>query len=201
MDKKYEDMTYEELAALSQNGDEEATEFLIREFRGDIRTLSHRYYIAGADSDDVMQEAMIGLVKAIGTYDPSREASFRTYAGVCMSRQILTAARTASRKKNSPLNSSVSLNRPKDDEIDLEEIIAAKGDNDPEMVIIAKEIEALILNYIGNVLSDLEREVLVEYMKGMSCGEIAEATGRDAKTVYNAIGRAKKKIAEVLEDQ
>ncbi|MEE3362200.1 MAG: sigma factor-like helix-turn-helix DNA-binding protein, partial [Anaerovoracaceae bacterium] len=86
-------------------------------------------------------------------------------------------------------------------EADLEEMIAAKSDNDPEMVLIAKEIEALIQNYIGNVLSDLEREVVVEYMKGMSCGEIAEMTGRDPKTVYNAISRAKKKIAELLEDQ
>ncbi|MEE3362527.1 MAG: sigma-70 family RNA polymerase sigma factor, partial [Anaerovoracaceae bacterium] len=96
MDSKYENMTYEELALMSQEGDEDATEYLIREFRGDISGLARRYFIAGADSDDVMQEAMIGLVKAIGTYDPSREAGFRTYAGICMSRQILTAARTAS---------------------------------------------------------------------------------------------------------
>ncbi|MCI2062833.1 MAG: sigma-70 family RNA polymerase sigma factor [Eubacteriaceae bacterium] len=201
MNDSYKDRTYEELAALAQKGDEEAAEFLIHSFRDVVRNKAHSYFIVGADSDDVMQEAMIGLFKAVRSYDISRGAGFRTYAEVCMNRQIISAVKAASRKKNSPLNSSVSLSKPAEDDPEntLEEMIASKSEQDPELLFIMKEIENYILKSGGEIFSDLEKKVWKEYIDGKTCGEIAEMLGKDPKAIYNAIGRAKKKIAAYIE--
>lgn len=194
-------MTYEELAALAQTGDEDAGECLIRQFRDIVRGKARKYFIAGADSEDVVQEAMIGLFKAIQSYDPARGAGFKTYAEICINRQIISAIKAAGRKKHGPLNSSLSLSRPADEDPTrtLEESIAAKGESDPEKLMIMKEIVDCIMKNSTETFSPFETKIMTEYMLGSTYGEIADKLGKTPKAVYNAMGRVKKKIGIFLD--
>ena len=193
----YEEMTDEALAVLAQDGDETAEEFLIRKYKDVVRSKAHLYFMVGADSEDIVQEGMIGIFKAIRGYDQAKQASFHTFAEICINRQIITAVKRATRLKHSPLNTSVSLSRPLSDsepDTTLEETLSSDSNYDPEALFLLKED----MDYIGgngaDIFSDLELNVWNEYLKGKSYLQIAESTGRSPKAIDNAIQRMKRKL-------
>jgi len=142
MDEKYSGYTEEALVKLAQEGDAEAEEYLIRKYKDVVRGKAHLYFMVGADSEDIMQEGMIGIFKAIKGYNESKQASFRTFAEICINRQIITAIKRATRLKHSPLNTSVSLSRPisdKEPATTLEETLSSNSNTDPEAIFLLKE--------------------------------------------------------------
>ena len=184
----------------AQQGDMAATENIIRFFRKEINGKAKLYYIAGADRDDVVQEAMIGLYKAIKTFDVNGGAGFDTYANLCMKRQLLDAIRSANREKHEPLNKSVSINKmvaPRDgadyDETTLEETLHGNAADDIDVVKVLNETFDS-MNNGPQALSRIEADVWREYTEGKSYDEIAKQLGKPVKSVYNAMGRLKKKI-------
>lgn len=188
------------LVEKAQQGDMAATENIIRHFRKEINGKAQLYYIAGADRDDVVQEAMIGLYKAIKTFDVNGGAGFDTYANLCMRRQILDAIRSANREKHEPLNNSVSINKmvaPRDgadyDETTLEETLQGNAADDIDVMKVLNETFDS-MNNGPQALSRIEADVWREYTEGKSYEEIAQQLGKPVKSVYNAMGRLKKKI-------
>mgnify|MGYP000730252787 CR=1 FL=1 len=155
-----------------------------------------------ADHEDIVQEGMIGLYKAIRDYKPDKLSSFRAFAELCITRQIITAIKTATRQKHSPLNSDVSLNKPSyDEESDrtLLDVSSEEVPSDPEAMLIDREVLSFIEGRIGEMLSDLEKQVLVLYMEGKSYVEISKTMGRHVKSVDNALQRIKRKLQKYLE--
>lgn len=192
----YNQLTDEELAELARAGNLEAEEFLIRNYKEVVRSRAQLYFIMGADGDDVVQEGMIGLFKAIQSYQAGREASFHTFAELCINRQIVTAIKTASRKKHAPLNTSVSLNKPvseEDSEGTLQETLSGY-DSDPEEALVLKDAVEQILNNEGNIFSSFEQQVWNAYLRGKTYKQIAAEMGKNPKAVDNAMQRNKKKI-------
>jgi RNA polymerase sporulation-specific sigma factor len=190
-------MTDEALAGLAQAGDREAEDVLIRRYVDMIRGKAHLYFIVGADSEDVIQEGMIGLFKAIHDYSGDREATFKTFAELCVSRQILTAVKTASRLKHHPLNNSVSLSMPVNeaDGGTLEESLRGDMASNPEAVFMENTLSSLLTDENSSLLSSMERRVLGEYLKGRRYPEIAQSLGKSSKAVDNAMQRIRKKIS------
>jgi RNA polymerase sporulation-specific sigma factor len=194
-----------ELVERSRNGDERALEALIARYRNFARSKARSYFLAGSDKEDVVQEGMIGLYKAIRDFDLSQETPFRAFAELCISRQILTAIKTANRQKHQPLNSSLSLDAPAygDDQSDrsVGDNIKASPLMDPaEMVISAEEIEA-IRDSMRDNLTELEGDVLRLYMDGKSYEEIAGALGNHVKSIDNALQRIKRKLQRHLDQR
>jgi len=186
------------LVLAAQAGDQGASSALVRKYRSLVRCKARSYFLVGGDRDDVIQEGMIGLFKAIRDYDPSRQASFRSFAELCVTRQMITAIKTATRRKHAPLNTYVSLSRPavSDEEGErlLTDILAAKEACDPaEMVVAAWEGDYIRTGF-KEALSPFEGQVLRLYMEGCSYQEIADRLGRHAKSVDNALQRIKRKI-------
>ena len=198
MDSKYAEMTDELLVREAQRGDADAEEYLIRKYKDVVRGKAHIYFIVGADNEDIVQEGMIGVFKAIKCYNDARHASFHTFAELCINRQILSAIKMARRQKHAPLNNSLSLSGPLSAEEDktIEETLPSDDFTDPEALYILKED----MNYVedGSVFSDMELRVWNEYMKGHTYNEIAEMVGKTPKAVDNAIQRAKKKLEGYL---
>lgn len=191
-------LTDEELVLRSQAGDTEALEAIIERYRGLAKLRTRSYFLAGAESDDLVQEAMIGLFKAARDYDPQYGASFKTFANICITRQMLTAIKGATRYKHQPLNSYISLNRSVFEEDDggrpLLEILATDNDSDPESIYLRNEWMASLSQEVPRVLSKLELRVLLYYLRGLSYETIAQRIGRPVKTVDNAIQRMKRKM-------
>ncbi len=187
-----------------QQGDSTALDFLIRKYRGFVRAKASTYFLVGADYDDLIQEGMIGLYKAIRDYKQDKEASFKAFADVCVTRQIITAIKSATRMKHGPLNSYVSLDKPvfdEDSERTLIDVIANEQDTiDPEALLISRERYQVVEEKLGTVLSELEREVLMLYLDGRSYQEISELLNRHVKAIDNALQRIKKKFDRHLED-
>ena len=188
------------LVEKAQQGDMQAEENIIRLFRKEINGKANLYFIAGADRDDVIQEAMIGLYKAIRSYRRDGGAGFDTYANLCMKRQLLDAIKSANREKHEPLNSSVSINKTVAagngadyDETTLEETIEGNAAADVDVMKILNE-SFDYMNSGPQALSRIEADVWKEYTEGKSYEEIAESLGKNIKSVYNAMGRVKKKI-------
>jgi RNA polymerase sporulation-specific sigma factor len=153
--------------------------------------------MVGADSEDIVQEGMIGIFKAIRSYNKDKQASFHTFAEICINRQIITAIKRATRLKHSPLNTSVSLNRPLSDsepDTTLEETLSSDSNSDPEALFLLKEDMDYIEGNGAEIFSDLELSVWNEYLKGKSYLQIAEITGRSPKAIDNAIQRTKRKL-------
>ena len=188
MDSKYREFTDEYLAELAQSGDSLAEEILIRRYMDDIREKRHLYFIAGADSEDVIQEGMIGLFKAIQSFKSDKGAVFRTYANICINRQIISAIRSAARLKHEPLNSSISLNSS--DNLDN---IMEQFNYNPEDVLVTQKIDELIKEEGEKIFSNFERQVLKEYMSGLKYAAIAEKMGKSTKSIDNAMQRIRKK--------
>lgn len=199
----YAHMTDEEVVHLCQQGDSLAQEYVFNKYKNFVRSKARSYFLIGADHEDIVQEGMIGLYKAIRDYRPDKLSSFRAFAELCITRQIITAIKTATRQKHIPLNSYVSLNKPLyDEESDrtlLDVIIEGRASN-PEELIIGQEDLSSIHAKIDEVLSSLEQEVLRSYLDGKSYQEIADNLGRHVKSIDNALQRVKRKLEKYLEE-
>ena len=196
-------MPDEDIVELSHHGDSDAEEYLLNKYKNFVRSKARSYFLIGADHEDIVQEGMIGLYKAIRDYKPEKLSSFRAFAELCITRQIITAIKTATRQKHIPLNSYVSLNKPLyDEESDrtLLDVIMEGRIDDPEEMIINRENLGNIHNRINEVLSSLEQEVLSQYLDGKSYQEIAESLGRHVKSIDNALQRVKRKLEKYLEE-
>ena len=199
----YDGMTDEEVVALCHDGDSRAVEYLLNRYKNFVRSKARSYFLIGADHEDIVQEGMIGLYKAIRDYRADKQASFRAFAELCVTRQIITAIKTATRQKHIPLNSYVSLNKPLyDDESDrtLLDVIIEGKTSSPEDLLISQENLQTINLRIGEVLSDLEQDVLAAYLDGKSYQEIAKMLGRHSKSIDNALQRVKRKLEKFLSE-
>lgn len=197
-------LTDESIVKMAQEGSSTAYEYLISKYRGLAKNKSKSYYIAGGDNEDVIQEGMIGIFKAVRDFDETQNTSFRTFAEICINRQIITAIKTANRQKHQILNESVSLNMPADRDNDetpaLTELLAANSaDTDPEAMMLMKEVVDYLKANEKDLFSNLENEIWNQMLKGKNYREIAHALRRPAKTVDNAIQRIKRKIQMYLE--
>lgn len=191
------DDTY--LVALAKRGSADAYERIVKRYRGFVRLKSSSYFLLGGDPDDLIQEGLVGLYKAIRDFRSDRESSFRNFAELCITRQIITAVKTASRNKHAPLNQYVSFAQTPaaagDSETTLEEVLPGPGSDDPsERVIASEELRALV-SCLSSVLSELESRVLSLYLDGHSYEAIGERLECDTKTVDNALQRVKRKVA------
>ena len=192
----------EELIELSRNGDGSVTEFILEKYRNFVRAKSRTYFLIGADREDIIQEGMIGLYKAIRDYKTDSASSFRSFADLCITRQIITAIKTATRQKHIPLNSYISLNRPayeEEGENTLLETIVEKHRFDPEEIMINKERFRILEEKLVATLSKYESMVLKRYISGHTYTDIAAELGKSEKSIDNALQRIKKKIEKVLE--
>ena len=200
----YSGMVDEDVILEARAGDQQALEYLINKYKSFVRAKARTYFLIGADREDIIQEGMIGLFKAIRDYKGDKLSSFRAFAELCITRQIITAIKTATRQKHIPLNSYVSLNKPIfDEESDrtLMDIISEESISDPEELIINREEFKGIENKMGEILSSLEWEVLTSYLDGKSYQEIAEDLDRHVKSIDNALQRVKRKLEKYLEEQ
>jgi RNA polymerase sporulation-specific sigma factor len=192
------DFSDDDLVALFQQGHFEAVELLLERYRRFARAKARGYFLIGADFDDIEQEGMIGLFKAVRDFRPDRQSSFRAFAELCVTRQILTAIKTSTRHKHQPLNQYVSLSgvRSVEDpnERPLEEMLHDIKVNDPADELVSWECMAELRAAIARVLSDLEVDVLCLYVEGRSYQEIGDLLGRHAKSIDNAIQRIKRKL-------
>jgi RNA polymerase sporulation-specific sigma factor len=187
-----------DLILAAQSGDETASAALVAKYRSFVRCKARSYFLAGADRDDVIQEGMIGLYKAIRDYRSDRQSSFRSFAELCVTRQLITAIKTASRQKHGPLNSYVSLQRSASAEEEgdrvLSDILAARDVCDPAEIVISAWEASSIKEGFTEALSSFESDVLILYVDGKSYSEIAERLGRHPKAVDNALQRVKRKV-------
>lgn len=198
----YQEMADEDVVSLAQSGDGDALVFLLNKYKNFVRSKARSYFLIGADHEDIVQEGMIGLYKSIRDFQPSRLASFRSFAELCVKRQIITAIKAATRQKHVPLNSYVSLNKPLyDEESDrtLLDVIEGRVTN-PEDLYISKEDLKGIHAQMDQLLSDLEKQVLEAFMDGKSYQEIADNLGRHVKSIDNALQRVKRKLYKFMED-
>ncbi len=194
----------EDLAVLAQQGSDKALDFLLSKYFVYVRSKSLSYYIVGADRDDIIQEGMIGLFKAVRDFSSERGVSFRTFADVCVTRQIITAVKNASRQKHAPLNFYVSLNKPMSDDDDdsstIADILGQEQHMSPEEILIKKEDADILGSEMNRLLSKFELEVLSLYLRGNSYSDIAKLIGREPKSVDNALQRIKKKFEKISSD-
>lgn len=200
----FSEMLDEEIIEDARAGNSMALEYLINKYKNFVRAKARTYFLIGADREDIIQEGMIGLYKAIRDFRGDKLSSFRAFAELCITRQIITAIKTATRQKHIPLNSYVSLNRPIfDEESDrtLLDVIGEESMTDPEEMIINREEFAGIESKIGEILSSLEWEVLSLYLEGKSYQEIAEELDKHVKSIDNALQRVKRKLEKFLEEQ
>ncbi|MEX2104303.1 MAG: RNA polymerase sporulation sigma factor SigH [Bacilli bacterium] len=199
---RYDLMIDEDIVETVREGDGEALEYLIHKYKNFVRAKARSYFLIGADREDIVQEGMIGLYKAIRDFRGDKLASFKAFAELCITRQIITAIKTATRQKHIPLNSYVSLDKPiYDEESDrtLLDVISGTKVTDPEELIINQEEFDDIEDKMGELLSDLERRVLMLYLDGRSYQEIAVDLERHVKSIDNALQRVKRKLEKYLE--
>lgn len=192
----------EDIVSMAQLGDNEAQEYLINKYKNFVRAKARSYFLIGADKEDIIQEGMIGLYKAIRDFKGDKLSSFRAFAELCVTRQIITAIKTATRQKHIPLNSYVSLNKPiydEDSDRTLLDIISGSQVTDPEELIISREEFDDIEGKMCEILSSLEWEVLMSYLEGKSYQEIARDLRRHVKSIDNALQRVKRKLERYLE--
>lgn len=201
----FANMTDEEIVRLAQRDkDGAALEYLLNKYKNFVRAKARSYFLIGADHEDIVQEGMIGLYKAIRDYREDRLSSFRAFAELCVTRQIITAIKTATRQKHIPLNSYISLNRPiyeEDSDRTLLDVITEDSSSNPEEMLIDREDLSVIEGRIGQMLSDLEKEVLIRYVEGKSYVEISEEMNRHVKSVDNALQRIKRKLQKYLDEK
>ncbi len=198
----FDSMLDEEIVLNARDGNAVMLEYIINKYKNFVRAKARSYFLIGADKEDIVQEGMIGLYKAIRDFRNDKLSSFRAFAELCITRQIITAIKTATRQKHIPLNSYVSLNKPiYDEESDrtLLDILTATKITDPEELIISREELVSIESKIGEILSDLELEVLMSYLQGKSYQEIAVDLDRHVKSIDNALQRVKRKLEKYLE--
>jgi RNA polymerase sporulation-specific sigma factor len=198
----FEQMEDEYLVDYVREGDSGALEYLINKYKNFVRAKARSYFLIGADHEDIVQEGMIGLYKAIRDFRGDKLSSFKAFAELCITRQIITAIKTATRQKHIPLNSYVSLDRPiYDEESDrtLLDVISGTRVTDPEELLINQEEFDDIELKMGEILSDLERKVLMLYLDGRSYQEISVDLKRHVKSIDNALQRVKRKLERYVE--
>lgn len=192
----------EDIIVIIREGNTDALDFLITKYRPFVRLKGRSYFLIGGDREDIVQEGMIGLYKAIRDFKPDRLSSFKGFAELCITRQIITAIKTATRQKHIPLNSSISLDRPiytEDSERTLLEMLSGPVLDDPEDLMIHKEDFIHLETEMGKVLSGLEKQVLALYLDGQTYQEISVELNRQVKSVDNALQRIKRKLEQYLE--
>lgn len=193
----YDVLPDEILVELSAGGDRRATEYILSKYKNLVKRRAKAYFLAGADRDDIVQEGMIGLFKAIRDFDVTKQVSFRGFAAVCIKRQMISAVKGANRKKHAPLNSYISLSEPiydDNDERKLVDMLAEKKTIDPEEVFLRREKAEMLSAEIDKKLSNLEKTVLHLYIDGMNYQEIAIELDRTPKSIDNALQRIKRKL-------
>src|SRR5881409_3737187 len=188
-----------QLVLRARNGDESALDALIRRYTGFVRLKASSYFLAGGDSEDLIQEGLIGLYKAVRDFRPDKETSFRSFAELCVTRQIITAIKTATRFKHAPLNTYVSFShtpagQDPDSDCTLGDALPGPSVNDPSVCVISSEELQSLVFCLGTGLSELEADALRLYLEGSSYEEMAEELGCDTKTIDNALQRVKRKI-------
>ena len=191
----------DDLVARFHEGDEVALQVLLERYRRFARAKARGYFIVGADADDIEQEGMIGLYKAVRDFKADKLSSFRAFAELCITRQIITAIKTATRQKHIPLNQYISLNKPiydEDSERTLLDVMPSQKTSDPEELVINQEVSEDIKARIQENLSDLESQVLLSYLEGKSYQEMARDLNRHVKSIDNALQRVKRKIEKNL---
>lgn len=199
---EFKNKSDEEIVIEAKSGDNRAQDYLISKYENFVKSKAKSYFLIGADKEDIYQEGMIGFYKAIRDYKPDKSTSFKAFAEICVTRQIITAIKTATRQKHIPLNTYVSLNKPiyeEESERTLLDVLAGIKISDPEELIISKEQMDYIEDKIENVLSDLELEVLTSYLDGKSYQEIACDLERHSKSIDNALQRVKRKLEKYLD--
>ncbi|MDE5588439.1 MAG: RNA polymerase sporulation sigma factor SigH [Acetatifactor sp.] len=201
----YEQYTDDELIDRLRRGEESIMDYIFDKYKNLVRSKAKSMFILGADNEDLIQEGMIGLFKAVRDYDMGRDASFYTFAELCISRQMYTAVQASKRQKHLPLNTYVSLDSGKTaadgderEEMKLKELLADKAELSPEELFLDKERVAYLQKAIEEELSDFEHQVLDLYLTGMSYGQVAKVLGRDEKATDNALQRLKAKIRKML---
>lgn len=201
----YEQYTDDELIDRLRRGETSIMDYICDKYKNLVRSKAKSMFILGADNEDLIQEGMIGLFKAVRDYDMGRDASFYTFAELCISRQMYTAVQASKRQKHLPLNTYVSLDSGKSaagedekEEMKLNELLADKTELSPEELFLDKERVAYLEKAIEEELSDFEHQVLDLYLTGMSYGQVAKVLGRDEKATDNALQRLKAKIRKML---
>lgn len=196
----------EELVLMAQNGDDAAQEYLLDKYKSLVRAKSRAYFLIGADSEDIIQEGMIGLYKAVRDYNEEKNASFRSFAELCVNRQMITAIKAATRQKHQPLNSYVSLNKPvyeeESEQTYMDFLQSSSGSLlNPEALLIGQENKSFLEDQMVKNLSSFETRVLVLYLQGRSYFEIARVLDKPEKSIDNALQRVKKKLEKFLEEK
>lgn len=206
MDKKYENITDEELILRLREGESQITDFIMDKYKNLVRSKAKSMYILGADSEDLIQEGMIGLFKAVRDYDTGRDASFFTFADLCISRQIYTAVQASRRQKHTPLNSYISIygNSAREhfdgegEDMELVNVLTSGAHSNPEELLIDRENLEVLEKIIQKELSGFEKQVLDLYVTGMGYAQIAKVLGKDEKSTDNALQRIKTKLRKVI---
>lgn len=204
MDNRFQDMEEIEVIALAQASDGEAMSYLLEKYKSMVRALSRPLFLMDGDQDDLLQEGMIGLFKAIRTYDVKKEAAFETFANLCISSQLYSAIKISNRQKNIPLNSYISIDTPETGEdgneaerfLRLDRALVAWQQN-PEEIVIGKENAQNIERRLFSRLSKMEQQVLELFLKGLTYQEIAEKMEKSPKAIDNALQRIKTKLAKL----
>ena len=191
-----ETMTDEQLCTLCHSGNRTAEEILAGRYHRLVRSCARPYFLAGGDSEDLLQEGMFGLIKAMREYDESNGASFRTFAETCIRRRLYSVLRSAASEKHQPLNKAI-LYDPYDPSFFDANLSTAQGD--PELELIGREKAAVLLESTRKQLSDFEVKILGYYLDGLTCREIAETVGKSAKSVDNAVQRIRRKVERQLQ--
>ena len=198
----FDELSDEELVEQVHLGNTNALDYLITKYRLFVKVKARSYFLIGADKEDIVQEGMIGLYKAIRDFKGEKLASFRAFAELCITRQIITAIKTATRQKHIPLNSYVSLDKPmydEDSERTLMDVITSPLSDNPEHLMINREEYSRLEGQMSEVLSELEQQVLVLYLEGRSYNEISSLLNRSTKSIDNALQRIKRKLERHLE--
>ena len=198
----FEELSDEELVEQVHLGNTNALDYLITKYRLFVKVKARSYFLIGADKEDIIQEGMIGLYKSIRDFRGDKLASFRAFAELCITRQIITAIKTATRQKHIPLNSYISLDKPiydEESERTLMDIIISPLSDNPEHLMINREEYSRLEGKMGEVLSELEQQVLALYLEGRSYNEISELLNRHVKSIDNALQRVKRKLERHLE--
>ena len=198
----YDEMSDEAIVALAQSGDEAAMDFILKKYSAPVRITANHYFLVGAEHDDLVQEGMIGLFKAIQSYSPEKSTAFRSFADLCITRNILTAIKGATRQKHLPLNSYVSLDRPvyeEESDLTMMDVVGRKDAVNPEEIVINREKVVFLGDTLAKFLSKLECQVLLYYLRGESYIDIAARLGKDPKAIDNAIQRIRRKLKKLGE--
>ena len=200
----YKDMSDEDLINVIKSGDKSALEFLIGKYKELVNMKVSKFFMIGAEKEDIVQEGLIGLFKAVKSYNPDKQNSFKTFANLCIERQLITAIKSSNRQKHMPLNSYLSLNGTAyedDEESNLLDVFDAHQMEDPLDTITKKEYYQTVENAIDKSLSDFEKQVLNRYMQGESYVQIAEKLDTPVKSIDNAIQRIRKKAIKNIGEQ